>query len=144
MFASYEAHCPKASSVYLEGGVIYSYGEHFPMAVWLLDGTCAVNEDKYSVTTGKHMSNLHSAISGREKRYFPTKIMCQLARIRRDTGDRPNVVVWEKTVPPKNLPTFEEMCKQYLKGAGVNPQKTAAMLKKWIPEVRKITLIENI
>ena len=144
MFSSYESHCPKATSVFLENGIIYSWGTHFPMGIWLADGSCAVNSDKYSCSTSKHQSYLHGVLSGRDKKYFPTEIMLQLARIRIATGERPNAVIWEKTVPPKNLPTFEEMCRAYLKGAGVNPHKTAAMLRKWIPEVRKVTLIENI
>ncbi len=37
--------------------VAYSYGYHFPMYTWI-DGVWYFNTDKYSVTTGKHKSQL--------------------------------------------------------------------------------------
>lgn len=43
--------------------IVYSYGEHFPIAVYnSLDDTWLLNEDKYSVTTSKHQSIVKQAI----------------------------------------------------------------------------------
>lgn len=50
-------------SVYFANGVLYSYGNHFPMAFKLDDGRYLINGDKYSVTTSAHQSLCHSACS---------------------------------------------------------------------------------
>ena len=42
---------------------LYSYGEHFPLAVKVGD-TAILNGDRYSVSTGRHQSNVRSIFSG--------------------------------------------------------------------------------
>ena len=53
-------------SVYFRQGVLYSYGEHFPMAFKLSDGRYLINGDRYSVTTSAHQSLCHRACPGGE------------------------------------------------------------------------------
>lgn len=45
---------------YADSGVyvVYSYGRHWPLFV-CVDGKWLENEDRYSVTTSKHRSQLH-------------------------------------------------------------------------------------
>lgn len=38
----------------ISGNVIYSYGDHWPLAYRDSNGTAHVNDSKYSVTTSKH------------------------------------------------------------------------------------------
>lgn len=60
----------KCGNVFFEGGTIYSYGYHFPMAhlARLDDGTrvALVNPDRASVTTSKQQGYVRQAIHGRE------------------------------------------------------------------------------
>ena len=42
--------------------VVYSYGQHFPVAVYQ-SNTWFVNKDKYSVTTSKHQGKVKQGIS---------------------------------------------------------------------------------
>jgi hypothetical protein len=61
-------------SVYFEGDIIYSYGNHFPMAIrmetngktWYL-----VNGERYSNTTSKHQSNLREALQYKTQMTIP-------------------------------------------------------------------------
>lgn len=57
-----------ASRMHFTHETIYSYGEHFPMAVFVTNDAgetvCAVNTDHYSSSTGKHQSHVRRAISG--------------------------------------------------------------------------------
>ncbi len=41
--------------------VVYSYGRHFPMAVYV-DGRWIVNSDRYSVTTTRHQGYVRQAV----------------------------------------------------------------------------------
>lgn len=42
------------SHFFIEDGVIYSYGRHFPVAFKLKDGTIFLNKDGYSQSTTRH------------------------------------------------------------------------------------------
>ena len=54
-------------NIYFQQNVIYSYGSHFPMAAFTeaCDGETIVlmNPDSYSSSTGRHQSNVASAVS---------------------------------------------------------------------------------
>lgn len=50
-------------SMYFVDNVLYSYGSHFPMCK-IVGDTAIVTNRRYSSTTGKHMSSLHSALRG--------------------------------------------------------------------------------
>lgn len=52
-----------AEHLFINGGVIYSYGGHFPLAMWLdYPNVVLVNDDRYSNTTSRHKSLVISAI----------------------------------------------------------------------------------
>lgn len=57
----------RSNSLYFEGPVLYSYGEHHPLAVRLKDGTYLVNEDKASTTTSTHTSLLIQELIDKRK-----------------------------------------------------------------------------
>lgn len=79
IFAQRSQHCGKCGNVFFEQNVLYSYGHHFPMAVfhdkkvkfrkgWKItadtDKTIVlINSRKYSNTTAKHLSEARSALS---------------------------------------------------------------------------------
>jgi len=50
-------------SIYYKGDVIYSYGSHFPMAIFMGGRCTVINGDKYSPTTSRHQSTLRGVIS---------------------------------------------------------------------------------
>lgn len=58
-------------NVWFRGDVIYSYGEHFPMAVRLGDGFYILNGDRYSVTTSQHQGLLFQAIPNSRRVEIP-------------------------------------------------------------------------
>lgn len=48
-----QEHATHGGQMYCKGNVIYSYGEHFPLALFTSEGVF-VNIDKHSATTSKH------------------------------------------------------------------------------------------
>lgn len=68
-FASQDAPRGRASALYFEGRVAYSYGEHFPLAVVTTQPggppTATVNTDAYSSTTGQHKGYIRRALIAR-------------------------------------------------------------------------------
>ncbi|MFA6201524.1 MAG: hypothetical protein WC679_14085, partial [Bacteroidales bacterium] len=45
----------------IRNGALYSYGGHFPIAYFMsYHNVCAINRDKYSITTSHHQSILFS------------------------------------------------------------------------------------
>ena len=57
--------CLKASHFYIEDGILWSYGSHFPVAMWVdFPKVVLWNKDGYSVSTGKHQSHARHEIVG--------------------------------------------------------------------------------
>jgi hypothetical protein len=81
-FAAQSPARGKASSMHYDGPVVYSYGEHFPLAVITAPGKVTVNTDKYSSTTSRHQSTVRAALV--ERSYditeASTEAMKELAR----------------------------------------------------------------
>lgn len=51
------------SRMFTDGRIIYSYGTHFPIAVKLDGDVILFNKDKYSRSTSKHQSHVHSELN---------------------------------------------------------------------------------
>jgi len=49
------------SNFYCEGGTIYSYGQHFPIARFT-NGVCLFTNQTYSITTSQHISKARNAL----------------------------------------------------------------------------------
>lgn len=62
-FARQNAKKGKASALYFEGPICYSYGPHFPLAILKPDKRALVNRDGYSRTTAKHKSIIRAALA---------------------------------------------------------------------------------
>lgn len=55
---------------FFEGRRIFSYGRHFLAGLILADGAYLVNSDTYSITTGRHMNYVRSAIRSSAVRMY--------------------------------------------------------------------------
>lgn len=64
-------------SLYVENGVLFSYGSHYPLAIRLKNGF-AVNCSGYSNSTAKHTGHFHNANNYSETVPLPTKAMQKL------------------------------------------------------------------
>lgn len=78
----------KSRNMYTDGRVIYSYGNHFPIAVHLHNGDVAFNTDSYSNSTSKHQYCVRHEC-------YKNIIECTTDEIRRvaDHDDSPQVLV---------------------------------------------------
>ena len=60
----------KGSNVFIEGHILYSYGQHFPLAVRINDEQgnkyFILNNQKYSITTSRHQFHLRKALIGQK------------------------------------------------------------------------------
>lgn len=67
IWAQNEKHDVKGNNMFIKNAIIYSYGEHFPMAKWIEnkngDFAALVTSDKCSVSTSKHQSYVNRAIA---------------------------------------------------------------------------------
>ena len=70
-FAAQHPARGKSSSMYYDGKVAYSYGEHFPLAVITETRAVTFNTDRYSPTTSRHQSTMRAAL--RERGYVITE-----------------------------------------------------------------------
>lgn len=52
----------KASSMFIDGEVLYSYGYHFKLAMRLMHGEFLYNPDYYSSSTCKHQCRIKQAL----------------------------------------------------------------------------------
>lgn len=63
-------------NIFFDKRVIYSYGYHFPMAVFIDNNTIIINDDSYSISTSQHQGVLRSAVSHiQNKIYVNTDII---------------------------------------------------------------------
>ena len=73
------------SNLYVENYIIYSYGPHWPLAMWK-DGVAYVNSDKRSKTSSRHLSQLNSALhlAGKSVRMLSLEELKQMIKERDD------------------------------------------------------------
>lgn len=109
-FANHRAG--KATTLYTDGDVIYSFGEHFPIAVHLPDGTVLFNDDRYllrenhySQRTQRHQNEVRGALWG-------VKIIaCNTEEIQRYIALRPSVLIMKRRRAPSDLDgVVDDLC----------------------------------
>lgn len=74
----HEKYRKSGLSIYSTGSVLYSFGPHFPLAVWIHDGW-ACNSDSYSVRTTAHQSAVRALMPSNGRVDMPTEEICALA-----------------------------------------------------------------
>lgn len=105
------------SNVFFEGNKIYSYGHHFEMARELDNGIILVNCRGYSVSTSKHQSYLHRAISHKKQfhvsHYFDLKDSAQS----KNFAHKNNLERWEYVIKgiAEKVPRARQNKEWYLK-----------------------------
>lgn len=62
-FASQSKPRGRASALYFDGPVAFSYGEHFPLAIITGPKQATMNSDKYSSTTSRHQSTMRHELT---------------------------------------------------------------------------------
>lgn len=65
VWASQSQENGSSTSVFFDGGSIYSYGRHFKIAEFVDSSTVLFNSGGYSVSTSKHQGHVRSAIPSR-------------------------------------------------------------------------------
>jgi hypothetical protein len=69
LWASGNKQSAKGSNFYFEGEIIFSYGDHFPIARRVSEDLYLITDRGYSVTTAKHKNYVRRAIPGFAKVY---------------------------------------------------------------------------
>lgn len=78
-FAAKKKQSGRAGNVYYQNGVIYSYGQHFPMA-YIRGSRAFINSSRYSQSTSRQQSTVRCALreSGYEIKMMPTDELKEL------------------------------------------------------------------
>lgn len=63
----------KANSLFFENDTLYSYGRHYPLALFIEPNTILINDVGYSVTTGKHIG-ITKAFTSKRKQILTSEI----------------------------------------------------------------------
>ena len=67
LFNQQSQHFAKANNMYFEGNTLYSYGYHYPLAIFIEPNTVLINNVGYSNSTAKHMSHAFNATINRKQ-----------------------------------------------------------------------------
>lgn len=67
------------STLFIEGGVLYSYGYHYPMARWASRNVLLVNAEYWSATTNGHKTKLCWMV--------PDVLVCHVPNVKADSSD---------------------------------------------------------
>jgi hypothetical protein len=139
----------KTGHMYCRNGVLYSYGEHFPIAVWLNfpEQVLAWNEDRYSVTTGKHKCDalraIRTAIGPASVIELSTGQMQKLAR-ERDAGARVlSVIKVTKKPEEMTIDEVETLLRGFLKSK-MHTRTANIFVDKAMEEWRKRIFVEAL
>lgn len=62
-------------NMFFENSTIYSYGYHFPIATFIDDNTVLINNDSYSVSTGKQQGYVRYAVNHHNRIYASTAVI---------------------------------------------------------------------
>lgn len=122
----------KASNLFFEDGVLYSYGHHFPLAVPLKRNDYeffVVNGDNYSSSTATHRGKVFRAIPQEKYAVIPlTALESMLARRHSFRPDTARIIMNEIMVIDHTADTFED------KTVRVRNRDTGEMEEKVITE----------
>lgn len=64
-------------NLFFEGSTLYSYGYHYPLAMFVEADTILINDEGYSPTTGRHIYKAKS-ITGNRKQLLTSKLCLSL------------------------------------------------------------------
>jgi hypothetical protein len=62
-------------NMYFEGRTIYSYGSHFPLAIFIDSDTVLINESPYSSSTQRHQSYVRRAVDHKQRICAPCSVV---------------------------------------------------------------------
>ena len=103
----------ESEHMFTDGWVIYSYGYHFPIAIWVVRGAKMLwNKDSYSVTTRKHKSLLHGIYGERVE--LPLSEMVKAAEFVRSPLANGRLLVTPRRAPD-DWYEMSEMMVEFLK-----------------------------
>lgn len=77
VFNQQSQHYGKANSMFFEGNTLYSYGYHYPLALFIEPNTILINDKGFSVTTAKHIG-IAKAETNNRKQILATEIELNL------------------------------------------------------------------
>jgi len=125
----------KGNNMFVEDGVVYSWGTHFPIAVWC-GNQCLFNSDGYSSSTGRHKNLVWTAIQhalkGSELIYASTKELIDAIH----SGVA--IVMRDKELNKSDL---KEKLLQHYKSKGVNTLKAKNHINRFFDEMDKVELM---
>ena len=133
----------KGNSMFIRGKAIFSFGEHFPIAVKLSHRRYLMNEGNYSSSyTSRHKSEVYHAITSDGENTIIYALTKELKdAISRDAKD---VVLLHREVKITTESKLREAIEEYYKMRGINTLKIRNRANKFFDEMRRHELIEAL
>jgi len=128
----------KGSNMFIEDGVIYSYGHHFPIAFCMRDGTYAFNSDGYSNSTARHKSYVYRALHSENKIMLTTGEMKKALNV--NAG---GVMIAFREVDPQSHEDLQRLIISFYKSQGIGRRATIRA-KKFIEEMTQLAVLSNL
>lgn len=119
----------KGSRMFTDGKVIYSYGEHWPLALWVGSNRILLNVENYgSPSTSKHLSYVRSGIPSHIE-----VIECNCSEIQRVINYPEEPIVIKQKVEPDDLGEILALLKKYFKAKGIK-RYPSKKVEDWFTE----------
>lgn len=125
----------KGTNMFTKNGTIYSWGEHFPIATHLKDGSILLNGDHYSSSTSKHQAKVRMVID-----YNKNVIQCSTKEIQNYLDNPNEPIIITRTEYPQELRDIMLALKTYCKNKGID----RFPMKKLTDQIEEMIVINNI
>jgi hypothetical protein len=125
-------------NMFTDGTTIWSYGKHFPIAHKMPGGVILYNDDKYSVSTSKHQSEVRGHMYGSQvdKQIYE----CTTTEILRAINSPEKPIILTKYEKPRDLNHALMLLREVVKKSGVKRFPT----KKYQNELGRMMFLANL
>ena len=133
----------KGFNVYTDGKTIYSYGDHWPIAVWI-GGICYLNTSKTSVSTSKHTTYVERAVASNFSYNKIVEVSLEEIKSLNIHTDDDGYVVLNRLKLPETQEQLKEAIKHCCYAHKISPQRTAHFVKKIMAEFKRVSILSQI
>jgi len=126
----------KAKNMFIEDNTIYSYGQHWPIAVRMDEKNALVNTQRYSISTTRQTDDVYGALENKNFRIWE----CNQDEIERFLLYPSEPVVLTKTKYSTEFRTIMSMLRSHCKGRGVK----RFPMKKFVRQIEEMIFIARL
>lgn len=151
MFAKRCKKSPKGDGrMFVENGVLYSYGYHFPLACWANDNLVLLNTSRYSVSTSKHRRIVRDAL--RVRVYVslsPHIINVSTEEIKEAVrllghDQQFNIFVKTELIHPENNLLLRDVLETYMQKQGITNRRASRCARDVVQKIDAMAMLSGV